>query len=98
MFQLFSKLLQGHGDMSPRHVWEKGESPQCPWGVTGDTLLAAGANSFPTRRSPHSRGMSPPILVPAPHLPRSWMASSNLFSSMAFCTSFVLGQEKDAAP
>lgn len=25
-----------------------------------------------------------------PYLPRSWMASSNLFSSMAFCTSFVL--------
>lgn len=28
-----------------------------------------------------------------PHLPRSWMASSNLFSSMAFCTSFVLRRE-----
>lgn len=97
MFQLFSKLLQGHSDVSPRHVWEKGESPQWPWSVSGDTLLAAGANGFPTRRSPCPRQMSPPVLVPAPHLPRSWMASSNLFSSMAFCTSFVLGREKDAA-
>lgn len=98
MFQLFSKLLQRHGDVFPRHVWEKGHSPQCPWSVIGDTLLAAGANSFPKKRSPYPRGMSPAVLVPAPHLPRSWMASSNLFSSMAFCTSFVLSEKKDAAP
>lgn len=31
----------------------------------------------------------------SPHLPRSWMASSNLSSSMAFCTSFVL-KRKDS--
>lgn len=98
MFQLFSKLLQGHGDVSPGHVWEEGKSPQSPWGVTGDTFPAARANSFPRRRSPYPRGMSPLVLVPASHLPRSWMASSNLFSSMAFCTSFVLRREKDAAP
>lgn len=74
----------------------RGRLPSTPWGVTGDTLLAAGANGFPTGKSPCPRGMSSSVLVPAPHLPRSWMASSNLFSSMAFCTSFVLDREKDA--
>lgn len=41
-------------------------------------------------RGPGSADSHPSLGPASPHLPRSWMASSNLFSSMAFCTSFVL--------
>lgn len=65
-------------------------------GVPGGTHPAAGVTGFlhPSRSfwPPHKDVL--PIPVPTPHLPRSWMASSNLFSSMAFCTSFVLGRER----
>lgn len=43
---------------------------------------------------PHRTDHCPMWGPPGPHPPRSWMASSNLFSSMAFCTSLVLKQTR----
>ena len=46
------------------------------------------------RRADGRSSARPRQAPPGPHLPRSWMASSNRFSSMAFCTSLVFRETR----
>ena len=87
---------QSQGPLSPRSCCS---TPCClathsAGRVSGDVQLHVSRHSRvrATRESAVGPPNTPPLRLQAPrgpHLPRSWMASSNLFSSMAFCTSFV---------
>lgn len=75
--------------MQPQGVGE--DDP--PW-LQEPLVSAQGETPIPPHPAGHPIGMFSPRTVSTPHLPRSWMASSNLFSSIAFCTSFVLQGER----